>query len=113
MTAENGCFAEDSIEVKVAVNNLEKGLLVPTAFTPNNDGKNDCFGVSSWGATSNFSMSIYNRWGARVFYTTEPGSCWSGKINGKDASTGVYVYLISAKTICGDVIRKGTFVLIR
>lgn len=113
VTAANGCSAVDSVEVKVAVNNGEKGLLVPSAFTPNGDGTNDCFGVQFWGASTNFSMSVYNRWGARVFYTIDPGSCWTGKVNGKDAPEGVYIYLISAKTICGAITRKGTFALIR
>lgn len=113
VTAPNGCSAADSIEVKVAVNNMEKGLLIPSAFTPNNDGKNDCFGVPFWVVTSNFSMSVYNRWGVRVFYSTDPGSCWAGMVNGQEAPVGVYAYFISAKTICGEVSKKGTFVLIR
>jgi gliding motility-associated-like protein len=113
VTAANGCSAEDSIQVNVAVNNAQKGLLVPTAFTPGNDGKNDCFGVHFWGAAHNFSMSIFNRWGARVFYTTDNHQCWNGNINGKQAPPGVYIYFISAKTNCGEVTKKGTFILLR
>ncbi len=113
VTAANGCSAEDSIRVNVAINNADNGLLIPSAFTPGNDGKNDCFGVRFWGATQNFSMSIFNRWGERVFYTADNHQCWNGKINGKEAPAGVYIYFISAKTICGQVTKKGTFILLR
>jgi gliding motility-associated-like protein len=113
VTAANGCSAEDSILVSVAFNNTEKGFLVPSAFTPGNDGKNDCFGVRFWGATHNFSMSIFNRWGERVFYSTDNHQCWNGKVNEKEAPAGVYIYFITAKTICGAVTKKGTFILLR
>ncbi|MEI6948380.1 LamG-like jellyroll fold domain-containing protein [Paraflavisolibacter sp. H34] len=113
VTAANGCSSEDSILVKVGTEQAANGHLVPTAFTPNNDGKNDCFGVPFWGATTGFSLSVFNRWGQRVFYTTDNRQCWTGTVNGREASNGVYVYLITASTRCGPVSRKGTVLLVR
>lgn len=109
----SGCINFDSITVKVTKTN-DGGYLMPTAFTPNNDGKNDCFGIKYWGTILQLQFSIYNRWGERIFYTTNPNGCWEGKINGVDQDPNVFVYMIKAKTTCQpEVFRKGTFILIR
>jgi gliding motility-associated-like protein len=87
--------------------------LIPTAFSPNGDGLNDCYGIKGWAYTSSFQLSIYNRWGQLVFKTTDINSCWDGKLQGKDQGTGAYVYFIQATTGCGPVFSKGTLMLIR
>jgi len=113
VTNENGCSKDDSIEVKVLQGDAEKGYLIPTAFTPNNDGLNDCFGIKYWGNVTNLQFSIYNRWGKRIFYTTDVSKCWDGTFNGAKQPIGTFIYEIKAGTICGFVQRKGTFILIR
>ena len=112
-TSNRGCVAEDSIEVKVITGDVQNGFLVPSAFTPNGDGVNDCFGVNTWGNISNLEFIIYDRLGFQVFYTQNPSKCWDGTMGGKPLSSAAYVYKISANTICGKVFRKGTVVLIR
>lgn len=108
-----GCMVEDTITVFVSRNG-DGGFLVPSAFTPNNDGKNDCFGVRSWGSgITNFSINLYNRWGQLLFHADDPSQCWDGIFNGQPQPGDVYVYWIRAKSPCGDVFRKGTFVLIK
>ena len=109
----NGCYATDSITVNVVKGAAEAGYPLPSAFTPNADGLNDCFGVRKWGAISYLDFSIYNRWGNRVFHTGNPNECWYGIYNGVSQPSGTYVYQIRATTLCGDVYRKGTIVLIR
>ncbi len=111
--SNEGCIKEDSIEVKVIKGIIDEGYLVPSAFTPNNDGKNDCFGVKSWGYVTDFRIAIYNRYGEKVFTADNINNCWDGKISGIPQPAGTYVYEIAAKTICGDVYRKGALVLIR
>ncbi|WP_153800556.1 gliding motility-associated C-terminal domain-containing protein [Foetidibacter luteolus] len=86
---------------------------MPSAFTPNADMRNDCFGVKNWGLVLNLDFSVYNRWGERIFYTQNPSACWDGNYKGIKQPPGTYVYQIRAKTLCGDVYRKGTVVLIR
>ena len=87
---------------------------MPNAFTPNNDGKNDCYRIKYWGTITKLEFSIYNRWGERVFYTTDPNGCWDGTISGVQQDPAVFIYMIKAKTTCQpEVFRKGTFVLIR
>lgn len=112
-TDGNGCTNTDTITVKFT--DANKGdYLMPTGFTPNNDGLNDCYGIKYWGVIEALEFSIYNRWGERVFYTTQKGACWDGTYKGVKQDSGVFVYMINAKTNCEKpVFRKGTFVLIR
>ena len=113
VTKNGSCKATDSIQVKVIKDGAQNGYLVPTAFTPNGDMRNDCFGVKNWGVVTNFDFSVYNRWGERIFYTRNASDCWNGMFKNTLQPPGAYVYQIRAKTLCGDVYRKGTIVLIR
>lgn len=113
VTHKNGCVVKDSVMVKFDGNNSGNKYLVPTAFTPNNDGLNDCFSVSHWGKVTEFSMTIFNRFGERVFTTTNPTVCWDGNVKGEKQNSDVYVYIINANGVCGPIVRKGSVVLIR
>jgi len=73
-------------------------LFMPNAFTPNDDGKNDQFapiGLSE--GAFDFQFAIWNRWGERVFYTTDATAKWNGRKNnaGDILSNGVYVYVVT------------------
>jgi gliding motility-associated-like protein len=87
--------------------------LLPNAFTPNGDGKNDCFGVRKWGTVSNLEFSIFNRWGERVFFTNDPKQCWNGMYKGSWQPNDVFVYLVKANSACGKIFVKGTVMLIK
>ncbi len=109
---EDGCNNSDTVTVKVDF----KGKMIfglPNAFTPNGDGLNDCFGVEPWGRLSQLDFSIYNQWGQRVFHTSDPHNCWDGNYNGNPEQAGVFVYMIKAKTACGNIDKKGTITLVR
>jgi len=112
-TGNNGCVTIDSIRVIVDNSNTDNSFQLPSAFTPNGDGKNDCFGVRTWGSISNLQLHIYNRWGELVFATTVPTRCWDGTYKGVMQTTAVFVYQVTAETICGKVYRKGTVTLLR
>lgn len=108
-----GCSNYDSVVINVDGAN-KGGYLMPNAFTPNGDGLNDCYGISFWGIIQEVEFSIYNRWGERIFHTTDPSRCWDGTYKGVKQNGDVFVYMIRAKTTCEpSVFRKGTFVLIR
>lgn len=108
----NGC--ENNTSITVNVTSTGKSLyLMPTAFTPNGDGLNDCYGIRYWGSMQHLDFSIYNRWGERVFHTTNPAACWDGRHRGVMQDAGIFVYVIRAKTLCGDAFKKGTFALIK
>jgi gliding motility-associated-like protein len=109
----NGCEAYDTIIVNVDEVN-RGGYLMPTAFTPNKDGLNDCYRIKYWGMIEELDFSIYNRWGERIFHTKDPDACWDGTVRGVSQNTGVFIYVIRARTFCeSHVFRKGTFTLIR
>jgi gliding motility-associated-like protein len=113
VSSGNGCYGEDSITVQVMTDEAVNGYQLPTAFTPNGDGYNDCFGVKSWGAITNLNFNVYNRVGNLIFTTRDPSQCWDGTYNGIKQLPGTYVYIVTAQTVCGKVSRKGTVVLIR
>jgi gliding motility-associated-like protein len=111
-TAANGCYAFDSVTVYVTETG-QNAFSVPNAFTPNNDGINDCFGIRNWGSVTLQDFSIYNRWGQRVFQTKNPSECWDGTFQGQKQDSGGFVYVIKASSICGNIFRKGNLLLIR
>lgn len=112
-TGLNGCVSEDSIRVQVFKNGNVNSYPVVTAFTPNSDGRNDCFRVKNWGYIKSMELAVYNRWGQQMFITTNPGDCWDGRFRGVEQPPGTFVYTIKAETLCGTVVKKGTLVLIR
>lgn len=109
-----GCTSTDTI----SVNFFNTGILtlyqLPTAFTPNGDGLNDCFGISKWGGGINLEQFlIFNRWGQQVFSGNAARICWDGTINGIMQPSGNYIYQLKASTNCGRIERKGAFLLVR
>ncbi len=66
----------------------------PNAFTPNGDGANDVFKPVFGCVPVSMHFQIYNRWGQQVFETREVGAGWDGTIEGIDATSDVYVWLL-------------------
>jgi gliding motility-associated-like protein len=115
VTATNqfGCYAIDSVTVYVEADG-KLAFVAPNAFTPNNDGRNDCFRVISRNGTIIEELAIFNRWGQQVFVSTETNPCWNGVFKGEKQPGGTYVYMIKARTKCGNIKRSnGTLVLVR
>jgi len=106
------CYGRDT--VIVLQKDCGNGLYAPDAFTPNGDGRNDVFRVFLYQRFENFELSVYNRWGQRVFYTTNPEKGWDGKVGDTLQSTSTFVWTCSY-TIPGEGrrVEKGSFVLIR
>src|SRR5690606_23328196 len=88
-------------------------ILIPNAFTPNNDGLNDTFLPKTRGL-ENFEMHIFNKWGELVyssFSIEDPG--WDGRLRGKLSPNGNYVYKIQYTSMEGERGSKtGVFTLI-
>jgi gliding motility-associated-like protein len=113
VTDSNGCMASDTLTVNVAVS-IRSAFAVPNAFTPNNDGHNDCFGIRQWGEGITLEeLEVFNRWGEMVFSTQNPSDCWDGRSHGLPQPAGGYAYVIRAHTACGEVRRTGIVMLIR
>ncbi|MBN9380191.1 MAG: gliding motility-associated C-terminal domain-containing protein [Chitinophagaceae bacterium] len=113
VTGANGCSSRDSITVGTDYTAELSKYPVPSAFTPNNDGHNDCFGLKYWGRITVLQMEVFDRWGQRVFFTNKIDGCWDGNYKGIPQPAGAYVYQVRAVTPCGTAYRKGTIFLIR
>lgn len=100
-------------EIKIKVVEESK-ILVPNAFTPNNDGRNDGWGMRVIGIIKLKQLRIYNRWGQVIFETADPSLRWYGMLNGKPVPAGTYVWTIEATDYFGKPIRQnGTVTLLR
>jgi gliding motility-associated-like protein len=107
-----GCYGEDDILVSVYKTDPE--IFVPSAFTPNGDGKNDIIKPVTIGIAQLSYFRIYNRWGQLLFSTSEMNTGWDGTLNGTRQPSGTYVYMAGGTDYKGNKIsRKGTVVLIR
>ena len=106
VTATNsiGCFAKDNI--KVVVYKTMPGIFMPTAFTPNADGKNDVIRPILAGISTLNYFRVFNRWGQMVFSTTQNAKGWDGTMGGKIQDPGAYVYVVQAKDYTGKTIFK-------
>jgi gliding motility-associated-like protein len=91
-----------------------ENLKVPNAFTPNGDGNNDQFCLQGWNSCSvSFLIRIFNRWGEKVFESTDPDFCWDGTYKGQKLNAEVFVYYINASfTKSDEIIKKGNISLI-
>ncbi len=108
----NGCVGIDS--VTVFVDQIFE-VLMPTAFSPNNDGVNDEFYIiDKKGLRDLKRFAIYNRWGQQVFETNEWDGAWDGASKFLEQQLGVYVYYIQATTYLDtEFVHKGNISLIR
>lgn len=70
-------------------------MMMPNVFSPNSDGKNDIFIPKFTTDAVNYSFSIFNRWGQRIFKGEKSDMGWDGTEDGKPADPGVYYYTIS------------------
>ncbi len=89
----------------VLVNTSDK-LNIPNVFTPNGDGINDLFMITSSGLTD-YEITIVNRWGELVFQSNDPKQGWDGTSKGKKCTDGVYFYSIKAKQNSDDINKHG------
>lgn len=107
-TTEHGCAVTDSIDIIVK----ETVIDMPNAFKPG--GANGTFKPSKRGIAQLIAFEVYNRWGNKVFSTTNIEQGWDGTYNDKAQPLGVYVYKIDAISDSGKRFTKqGTVTLVR
>jgi hypothetical protein len=116
---ENGCNFSDSLNVSIA-KRIEDLIYIPNAFAPiSRMGNETLLGQFSERIDRINSFLIYDRWGELVLNLKnfQPGmniSLWDGRVNGNEALSGVYVYLLDVTLSNGEVVRKvGDITLVR
>ncbi len=109
LAVENMIGCADTSLVQVVLDK-EQLLYVPNAFSPNFDGRNDYFQMFPYCGVSHLkNMKIFDRWGVKVFSKKElnhsnPTEFWDGRIGGKLASTGVYIWQVEIALVDGTVL---------
>ncbi|MEI6123092.1 MAG: Ig-like domain-containing protein [Bacteroidota bacterium] len=114
VTDNNQCVVVRSIDLAPPlVDCFEPVIYIPNIFSPNGDGNNDVVFVHGEGVKS-LSFQIFDRWGEKVFETTDIKVGWDGTIRGKDAAEAVYAYQLHATMNDGTTVkRKGNISLVR
>ena len=88
-------------------------ILVPSGFTPDENGLNDGFGPGLIERNDNYSMKIYSRWGELLFESTDVSQRWDGTYRGESCPSGTYLYVIGYTNDFQYEAIKGTVSLIR
>lgn len=115
--SDSSCIFRDTLNIFILCD--QANLMMPTAFTPNNDGLNDVFYPLSKGIRIINKFSIYNRYHKLIFERKnfEPNyrqMGWGGKSNQQLLDADTYIYAIEATCNYGKLVTKtGTVVLIR
>ncbi|MBI3510273.1 MAG: gliding motility-associated C-terminal domain-containing protein [Bacteroidetes bacterium] len=99
----HGCIAVDSVTIYVDANCGD--VFIPNAFSPNHDNQNDVLYVRG-NCIRQMQFEIYNRWGEKVFETSDPSVGWDGMWRGEACETAVFTYLLRATLIDGKEIEK-------
>jgi gliding motility-associated-like protein len=102
VSSDFGCI--DSITLLVAVE-TDFYLYIPTAFSPNNDGVNDCFELKGVGFEG-VDFKVFDRWGNEVYHSTNENDCWDGTYNGKQLPMGSYSWTLLARLPFDEITTK-------
>ena len=85
------CNAIDSLTVSV-IRNYD--IWVPSAFSPNGDGNNDFFFVRG-NNIKEFNISLYDRWGNKVYESSNLAEGWNGEFQNRVINSGILVYVLN------------------
>jgi len=113
VTAYNTVYCRRSDTVMVKIDFTCGDFFVPNVFSPNGDGLNDFVNAHGF-CISSYNLQIFNRWGEKVFETTDKSYGWDGSFRGKPMDIGVFMYKVEGITIEGKPFSiKGNVTLLR
>ncbi len=108
VVSPKGCgTSSDEVNVKVY-----KGIFIPNAFTPNDDGLNDTWSVPMLDAYPKFELNVFSRYGQIVFANKAVNMPWDGRFKGEELPAGAYPYVIRLNDDKKTVL-KGMVIIIR
>lgn len=113
VTDASGCELNDKIYIEPGPCCEE--IFLPNAFSPNGDGKNDEWRVVTAIGLDLQQLVIYDRWGNKVWETTDIANGWDGNFRGKKMDTETYFYLLRYKCLHDgkNYTLKGDLILLR
>jgi gliding motility-associated-like protein len=113
VTDATGCELKDTIYINSGP--CCETMFIPNAFSPNGDGNND-----EWKITTSTGMDIdqfviYNRYGQKIWSTIDQRHGWNGKHLNGDAEPGTYFYLLRYKCLTDgkSYTKKGDIILLK
>ncbi|HMX60769.1 MAG TPA: gliding motility-associated C-terminal domain-containing protein [Chitinophagales bacterium] len=108
------CKRTDSVMVEMIDECDDDYIFMPSAFSPNNDGVNDCFGILLPPILTDYKLIIFNRWSEKIFETSDKDICWDGTYKGEAVQSDSYVYLLSFTCYNEERLsKKGTVSVLR
>ncbi len=111
IATESGCEGDDTLNVWVVG---QSAIYVPSAFSPNGDGRNDFLRPIGIGYRNINFFRVFNRWGQQVFYGTHFNEGWDGSYQGATSDVGVYYWVLSINDRFGkEQLLKGDATLVR
>lgn len=99
-------------KIDITVEPCPETIFFPNSFTPNNDGKNDFFKPSVSRPLGYYHFGIYNRYGQKVFETSNPQKGWDGTINGARQNTGSFIWQCSYAFANKAIVKQKGYVLL-
>ena len=115
VTDDNNC--KDTACVIVTIDDpcdQKEEFMVPNAFSPNGDGKNDVFCIQGiYDCIDAFKIIIYDRWGVEVYTSTDQNFCWDGIYDGVVLDAQVFVYYMELYVKDNTIQKSGNSSLIK
>ncbi len=112
LTDDDGCVGRDSI--LLIEKTCPSQVFWPNAFSPNNNGHNDYFKPITSGSFIKFQLTIFNRWGEKIFESQQLNKGWDGTAKGRKQESGSYIWICNYQFPNEQpVIQKGSLLLIR
>jgi gliding motility-associated-like protein len=100
-------------QVTIVEKDCKNLIFFPNAFSPNGDGNNDSFKPVVSGNIVNYRLEIFNRWGQKIFESSNPAAGWNGRKGSMLQEPGTYIWQASIEFAGEDRrILKGVILLV-
>ena len=110
----NGTDPFDPCDPEASSLDCVTGVFIPTGFSPNGDNNNEEYQIIVGKDVVSFTFQIFDRWGNKMFVSSEKGFTWDGTFNGEICNSGVYAYVMEIVFEDGTAeLRSGNITLIR
>ncbi|MEO8148824.1 MAG: PKD domain-containing protein [Bacteroidia bacterium] len=98
LIANPGDPCSDSLTLTVTITDAAAiDWFIPNCFTPNDDGLNDVFEIKGLSDCVDYHLKIFNRWGRKIFESSNDIKNWDGTFEKTNVPEGVYMYIFNVK----------------
>nr|HPI54679.1 gliding motility-associated C-terminal domain-containing protein [Chitinophagaceae bacterium] len=113
VTDANGCKIKDTVYIEPGP--CCDQVFIPNAFSPNGDGMNDEFRITTSAGIELIQFEIYNRWGARIWSTNDFRRGWDGNYHGDSQDMNTFYYILRYKCLTDGqkYMKKGDIMIVK